>query len=125
MRLQRKDSGEEMQNFALSSSLHCSSTNSICSEGRSIIHRQIKGGGEKLEIRSQRLDVCEMGGKLLPQKDNNPNASVEVQIVRGTSSKARKMHKLTNSQLSLPQAQLNLEGSDVRVHVCHENFFAL
>ena len=35
------------------------------------------------------------------------------------------MHKLTNSQLNLPQAQLNLEDSDVRMHVCHENFFAL
>ena len=35
------------------------------------------------------------------------------------------MHKLTSSQLTLPQAQLNLEGCDVYVQVCHENVFSL
>ena len=80
---------------------------------RGVVHKQVKGGGEKLE-------VCKMGGKFLPQRGNNSNTSVQVHVVRGTSNKARKMHKL-----SLPQAQLNLEGSDVRVHVCHKNFFGL
>ena len=94
-------------------------------EDRGVVHGQVKGGSEKLEVRNQRLDVCKMGGKFVPQRGDDTNASVQIHVVRGTSSKARKMHKLTSSQLSLPQAQVNLEGRDVRVHVCHENFFTL
>ena len=35
------------------------------------------------------------------------------------------MYKLTRSQFSFQQAQFNLEGSNVRLHFCHENVFAL
>ena len=35
------------------------------------------------------------------------------------------MCKLTISQLSFPQTQLNLEGGDVPVHICDKNFFTL
>lgn len=56
--------------------------------------------------------------KFLLKRGDDTNASVQVHIVRGISSKARKMHKLPNSQLSLTQAQLHLNGSDVRPLVC-------
>lgn len=41
----------------------------------------------------------------------------------GTSNKAKKMHKLTNSQLRLLQVQLLFEGGDVCMHF--ENVFVL
>lgn len=118
MRLQKKDIGEEVWNFASSSSLHCRSSNPVYNGA---------GGsstGSTVTPSSQQPDTCKMGAKFLPQRGSDTNANVlHVCIVMGTSSRARKMHKLTSSQLSLPQAWLNLKGCDVCVHVCQENVF--
>ena len=36
--------------------------------GRDVVHGKVKGGGKQLEVRSQRSDSCETGGKFLPRK---------------------------------------------------------
>ncbi|MPC53849.1 hypothetical protein E2C01_047751 [Portunus trituberculatus] len=60
-----------------------------------------------------------MGGKFLSHRSDNSNTSFQIHFVKGTSNKAKKNHKLTVSQLTLPQAQLHFESGDVGVHVCH------
>lgn len=77
--------------------------------GRGIVHGEVKGGSEKLEVFNLQPDSGEMGGTFLPQRGNDINAGVQVHIVRGTISKATKMHKLTNSQRILPQMQLKIK----------------
>lgn len=58
-----------------------------------------------------------MGGTFLPQRVSDINASVQVHSVRGTISKAMKMHKLVNIQRILPQMQLKIKDGDMCVHV--------
>ena len=70
----KKDNGQELYNFAFSSSLNCSSTNSIC-KGRSVVHGKLKGGSKQLEVRRHRSDSSETGGKFLPQRGDDTNAS--------------------------------------------------
>ena len=74
-----------------------------------VVHRKVKGGFNQLEVRSQRPDSCETGGKFLPQRGADTDASVRLHVIRYTSSKA----------------QLYLKGGDVYVHVRYGNVFAL
>ena len=48
-------------------------------------------GKSKGAVNSQQPDSCEMGGKFLPQRGNDTNASVWLHGIRYTSSKARKV----------------------------------
>ena len=91
---------------------------------RGVVHGQVQGAVENLKSTASALTSAKLEANS-SGREATTLTCVQVHVVRGTSSKVRKIHKLTNSQLSLPQAQLNLEGGDVRVHVCHENFFAL
>ena len=56
--------------------------------GRGVVHGKVKGAGKQLEVRSQRPDSCETGGKFLTHDDTN--ASVRLHGIRYISSKARK-----------------------------------
>ena len=73
--------------------------------GRGFVHRKVKGKGEQLEAQSQWPDTCETGGKFFLQRGDNTNTSVQVHVIRCTNCNTKKMHKLTSSQLSLPQSQ--------------------
>ena len=77
--------------------------------------RESQRGGKQLEVRRQRSDSCETGGKFLTQRGDDTNASVRLHVIGYTSS----------NQLHLPQSQLYLEGCDVCVLVCYEDVFAL
>ena len=48
-----------------------------------------KGAVNSFGVRSQRPDSCETGGKFVPQKGDDTNASVRLHVIRYTSSKAR------------------------------------
>ena len=48
-------------------------------------------GKSKGAVNSQQPDSCETGGKFLPQRGNDTNASVRLHVIRYTSSKARKV----------------------------------
>ena len=43
--------------------------------GRAVVHGKVKGGGKQVEVCSQRPDSCETGGKFLPQRGGDSNAS--------------------------------------------------
>lgn len=86
---------------------------------KGIVHGKVKDSGEQLEVRRQNPDSCETGSKFIPQRGDDTDACVHIlHVVKDTCSKARKVHKLTISQLSF-------EGSDECVHVCRENVFIL
>ena len=59
--------------------------------GRGVTHGKVKGDGKQLEVRSQRPDSCETGGKFLPQRGDDTNTSVRLHVIRYTSSKAMKV----------------------------------
>ena len=59
--------------------------------GRGVVHGKVKGGGKQLEVRSQRPDSCETGGKFLPQRGDGTNASARLLVIGYTSSKARRV----------------------------------
>ena len=53
---------------------------------------QSKGAVNSLKsVAMQRPDSCETGGKCLPQRGDDTNASVRLTVIRHTSSKARKV----------------------------------
>ena len=59
--------------------------------GRGVVNGKGKGGGKQLEVRSQRSDSCETGGKFPPQRGDDTNASARLLVIGYTSSKARKV----------------------------------
>ena len=88
--------------------------------GRRFVHRKVKGGGEQFEAGVSGLTPVKRKANSSPKE-----VTTSTHVIRCTSHNARKIHKLTSSQLSFPQAQIYLEGSDVWIHVCDKNVFAL
>ena len=95
--------------------------------GRGVVNGKFKGGGTELEVRSQRPDSCETGGKFLPQRgDTLTKVSGSTSSGTQAARRGKSSNCLTFSQLRLHNSQFNyIEGSDVCVHVCYENVFAL
>ena len=80
---------------------HCTVAPPTPSEGAGALSTGKSRGGKQLEVCSKRPDSCKTGGKCLPQRGDDTNASVRLHVIRHTSS------------------------GDVCVHVCYENVFAL